>query len=43
MKIHGSRALLEKLPISSVKKYPAFHETRGFVTVLTTAHYFSLP
>lgn len=43
VQIHGSRVLLDKLLTFSVKKYPGFHEMRGFVTVLTTACYFSLP
>ena len=37
------RVLLEKLPgLQLVKKFPAFHGTRRFITALTSVHHLSL-
>ena len=37
------RVLLEKLTgLQLVKKFPAFHGTRGFITALTSVHHLSL-
>jgi len=38
-----SRVLVEKLTVSQLVKFPAFHGTRRFITVYTTAHHLSLP
>jgi hypothetical protein len=39
-----SRVLLEKLTVTQlVKKFPAFYETRRFITVLIRTRHWSLP
>jgi hypothetical protein len=38
-----NKVLIEKLTVTHlVKKYPAFHGIRRFITVFTTAHHWSL-
>jgi len=39
-----SKVLLEKLTTNQlVRKFSAFYDTRGFITVFARAHYMSLP
>jgi hypothetical protein len=39
----SSRVLLEKLTVTQLfKKFPTFYGTRRFITMFTTAHYWSL-
>ena len=41
--LHGVRVLLEKLTgFQLVKKFPAFHGTRRFITTFTSARHLSL-
>jgi len=41
--IPRNRLLLQKLTVTQlVKKFPEFYGTRRFITVLTTAHHWSL-